>query len=166
MDSSTSSELSVLGSADKRRSTRLQATPAVRCNSLISAISTPADRSSGSTPAMQSSQTTPALTSARNTPQRSIDFDQEDATPSKRTGLRRKREEDPKEPLNDSMDEVMKPLTSEERRKWPGWVELESDPVSNMNCLVLAFNAYPSLERGMLIYCFRHTSISSCVSVA
>jgi ubiquitin carboxyl-terminal hydrolase L5 len=27
------------------------------------------------------------------------------------------------------VEEVMKPLTDEERRNWKGWVELESDPV-------------------------------------
>jgi hypothetical protein len=29
----------------------------------------------------------------------------------------------------DPVEEVMKPLTDEERRNWKGWVELESDPV-------------------------------------
>jgi ubiquitin carboxyl-terminal hydrolase L5 len=57
------------------------------------------------------------------------DDEQQDPTPSKRTGLRRKREE-PKKDSSNIMEAAMKPLTDEERRDWPGWVELESEPVS------------------------------------
>lgn len=33
-------------------------------------------------------------------------------------------------PRSDPFEEAMVPLTEEERCNWPGWVELESDPVS------------------------------------
>ena len=36
----------------------------------------------------------------------------------------------------------MKPLTDEERRSWPGWVELESEPVSAERALFLSLFIY------------------------
>lgn len=129
MDPSSSSEMSFLSFGGQRRSTRLQAAPAARHDSLdASSRSTPADRSSGSTPAILSSRSTPGP--RQTTPHESAVHEEENASPTKRTGPRRKREA-PKEPNPDPMEAAMKPLTDEERRSWSGWVELESDPVSN-----------------------------------
>ena len=128
MDLLPSSDLSTLSSGGQRRSTRFQTAPAARCSSIdTSTIDTPVNRSARSTPALLSSRST--LGSSRYTPMETADDEHQNSTPSKRTGLRRKREE-PKEDPSNAMEAAMKPLTDEERRDWPGWVELESEPVS------------------------------------
>jgi hypothetical protein len=87
---------------------------------------TPPDRSGKSTPALRSSRTTP--NSSHTSP---MEIDEgEDQSPTRRTGLRSKRKQPSKEPSPDPMEAAMTPLTDEERRGWPGWVELESEPVS------------------------------------
>jgi ubiquitin carboxyl-terminal hydrolase L5 len=53
----------------------------------------------------------------------------DDSTPSKRCRLRR-RSEVPSVAESDLVAAAMEPLTDEERQNWPGWVELESDPVN------------------------------------
>jgi ubiquitin carboxyl-terminal hydrolase L5 len=137
-----SSDLSTLSSGGQRRSTRLQTTPAARHDSIdTSTNGTPAERSARSTPALLSSRSTPG--SSRNTPLE-VD-DEQEPTPSKRTGLRRKREE-PKEPPLDVMEAAMKPLTDEERRDWPGWVELESEPVSWLLVILLRSFSWFSID--------------------
>lgn len=54
-----------------------------------------------------------------------------DSTPSRRGGLRPKKESALASDI-DAMDEAMKPLTDEERKNWKGWAELESDPVGSI----------------------------------
>lgn len=126
------SDMSTLSSGGRRRSSRPKATPAARRGSLGTSIrSTPADRSSRSTPAVHSSRSTPGERSSRNTPPEIRGHEEHDPTPTKRAGLR-PRDHASKVPHSDSMEAAMKPLTDEERRSWPGWVELESDPVSSM----------------------------------
>ena len=113
-------------SGGQRRSTRIQAMPSTSSGSLdTSTNDTPADRSTRSTPALLSSKSTPGT--SRDTPVEMKDNEEQEPTPSKRY-LRRRREE-PRETAPDPMEEAMKPLTDEERRSWPGWVELISDPV-------------------------------------
>jgi ubiquitin carboxyl-terminal hydrolase L5 len=94
---------------------------------------------------MQSSRSTPGERSPPHTPQETADKDDQDPASSKRTGLRRKRE-DPKEPDPNPMEAAMKPLTDEERRSWPGWVELESEPVSTERAPFLSFFIYLNEE--------------------
>jgi hypothetical protein len=53
----------------------------------------------------------------------------DESTPSKRRRLRR-RSEVPSVAESDLVAAAMEPLTDEERQNWPGWVELESDPVN------------------------------------
>jgi len=102
-------------------------TSSIRCDSLDASAATMPATGPSTASIMQVSESTPGESSP-NTPQDNIDNGDEDLTPSKRTGLRRKREE-PMEPEPDPMGAAMKPLTDEERRAWPGWVELESEPV-------------------------------------
>ena len=145
----------------QRRSLRLVPST-LRCDSLdTSTTSTPAARSSRSTPAIQSSRSTPGEGCSCKTPQESAEIDEE-PTSSKRIGLRRKREE-PREPDGDPMGAAMKPLTDEERRSWPGWVELESEPVSSLSFLSLLIYTVP---RRKLIGMLRHSSITFYESTA
>jgi hypothetical protein len=55
----------------------------------------------------------------------------EDESPVPQRSLRQRRSAIPHGTV--SIEEVMKPLTDEERRDWKGWVELESDPVSPLS---------------------------------
>ncbi|KAG0647183.1 Ubiquitin carboxyl-terminal hydrolase isozyme L5 [Hyphodiscus hymeniophilus] len=127
MDDS-SSEPPSLGLGGQRRSSRLQTISTLRRHSTdTSTVSTPTARSSRNTPAIHSSRSTPGEHSPRNTPQNGTSKDHENPTPSKRTNLRRKHDE-PKWPETNIMEDAMKPVTDEERRTWPGWVELESEP--------------------------------------
>lgn len=39
----------------------------------------------------------------------------------------------------------MKPMRDDERKKWKGWVELESDPVSILCHVILFFSSVPGV---------------------
>jgi hypothetical protein len=89
--------------------------------------SLPSTRSSSnrSTPVDVSSHRTP-----KATPEENLKEDvAPDPSPSKREGLRKRTAASTTEDEVDAVAEAMKPLTEEERKKWKGWVELESDPV-------------------------------------
>jgi len=104
------SDIRMIGSEDRRRSTRVK-TPSTR------------SLSARSTPVVRSSHTTPQVTPEQ-------DLQDEDATPSKRAGLRKRNADTRARDEAAAVAEALKPLTNEERMKWKGWVELESDPVS------------------------------------
>ena len=124
-------EAPALSSKGQRRSSRIQAKSSLRRDSIdASTANTTAARSSRSPPAIQSSESTPTQRCVRNTPQENTEKAVQDIAPSKRSGLRHKRGV-PKDHAGDLVDAAMKPLTDEERRSWPGWVELVSEPVSN-----------------------------------
>jgi len=56
-----------------------------------------------------------------------------DDEPTESTKRRlRPRSEVPSVVESDLIASAMEPLTGEERQNWPGWVELESDPVRLM----------------------------------
>jgi ubiquitin carboxyl-terminal hydrolase L5 len=106
------SDIPMIGSDDTRRSTRTK-TPSTR------------SLSARSTPVVRSSQTTPQVTPEQ-------DLEDEDATPSKRVGLRKRNADTRARDEAAAVAEAMKPLTNEERMNWKGWVELESDPVCKL----------------------------------
>jgi ubiquitin carboxyl-terminal hydrolase L5 len=115
----------------RRRSSVIQFDPSTRSNSLEGA--------SRSSPETNSSSYTPADKSARCKRNQDV-YDRqsgggpEELTPTKRPGLRIK--QTPSKSTTQPMEEAMKPLTDDERRNWKGWVELESDPVSNSRTLL------------------------------
>jgi ubiquitin carboxyl-terminal hydrolase L5 len=82
------------------------------------------------TPAIAAaSETTPAAKSPSSSPLMEPNInDDDDPTPSTNRQLR-PRSEVSSVVESDLIASAMEPLTSEERRDWPGWVELESDPV-------------------------------------
>lgn len=111
----------VFDSVERRRSTRVRASPRSQSDNI--------ERSSHGTQSASSCRATPAK-STRSTPQYQIDNQniEPDPSPIRRKGLRIR-----VAPINHDVnyhEEVSKPLTDEERRAWKGWVELESDPVS------------------------------------
>lgn len=124
-------EIPLLSSREQRRSGRLQAVLVQHDSISTSRANTPTANSNQSTPAIQSSRSTPGERFPDLPENESIETEPPDSTPSKRTGLRRNRKDSKaKGSVPDPMEAAMKPLTDEERRSWPGWVELESEPVS------------------------------------
>lgn len=97
-----------LNSGDRRRSSRFSSTSGAHSE-------TP-ERSIRSTP----------VTSLQDTPQTENQI-VEDESPMPQRSLRQRKSVVLNIP--DPIEAVMKPLTEEERGKWKGWVELESDPV-------------------------------------
>jgi hypothetical protein len=94
-----------------------------------------------STPPVGTTETVPATLSPSSAADmaQGID-DNESSTPNTRRRLRA-RSEVPSLVESDLVAAVMEPLTDEERQSWPGWVELESDPVSPIREEFLPFNA-------------------------
>jgi ubiquitin carboxyl-terminal hydrolase L5 len=116
------------GSEERRRSSRIQLASSTRSDSL--------DLSTRSTPTLSSSRSTPADKSTRSTQKEDIEDIDPEPTPSKRPGLRIRNTL-----VNsgvDPIEEAMKPLTDEERRNWKGWVDFDSDPVSQFELLILS----------------------------
>jgi hypothetical protein len=106
-------DVSTLGLTGRRRSSR----------------NPPVSRAFGET-LDRSTQSTLPIHSSPSMPQNKK-YIYPDPEPSPATrNLRKRPSEGSRVSPHDPMDEVMKPLTNEERRAWKGWVELESDPVS------------------------------------
>jgi ubiquitin carboxyl-terminal hydrolase L5 len=81
------------------------------------------------TPPLGPSETLPATEAARSSTQAKPDISVRNKSPAKSKGRLRRRSEIPSLVESDIIEKALQPLTDEERRNWPGWVELESDPV-------------------------------------
>ena len=113
-------DLLPLGSTERRQSSRLHLGPSP-CNNSLGVIM----RSSST---IDSSSSTPLKESTKSTPRADTQDDRPEPSPSKRPGLRIR-----SNPVNSGIDlveEALKPLTGDERRNWKGWVDFDSDPVS------------------------------------
>ncbi len=102
----------------RRSSSRLQ--------SLSKTTYTTSDRSLSRTPQIPSAKTTPTPQAPRSP---------KDDSPVPLRSLR-KRKSSVNNISTDPIADALKPLTAEERFNWKGWVELESDPVSNPLILI------------------------------
>jgi ubiquitin carboxyl-terminal hydrolase L5 len=72
---------------------------------------------------------TPLVGSQIPTPQTQTPPQDEVQVANGQRSLRKRKDNGHRGNALDPVEEIMKPLTDEERRNWKGWVELESDPV-------------------------------------
>ncbi|KAB8293136.1 hypothetical protein EYC80_007488 [Monilinia laxa] len=65
-------------------------------------------------------------------------------------------------PESEIIEEVMKPLTDDERKAWKGWCELESDPTTHNSCATIALlniiMNVPDLDLGENISSFKEVT--------
>lgn len=76
--------------------------------------------------------TVPEREAAGNPTQAEPDFSVRNKSPTKARDHLRRRTALPNLGEPDLVKKALQPLTDEERRNWPGWVELESDPVRSL----------------------------------
>lgn len=81
------------------------------------------------TPSLRPSETLPATDAASSSTLATPDPREGNKSPTKTKGRLRRRSEIHSIVESDIVEKALEPLTDEERRNWPGWVELESDPV-------------------------------------
>lgn len=125
-------DLLAFGSAERRRSSRIHLATSTRSNSL--------SLSNRSTRTISSSRSTPADKSTRSSLREDVPDIDPEPTPSKRPGLRIRNT--PVTSGIDPIEEAMKSLTDEERRNWKGWVDFDSDPVSQFELPIRLWKKY------------------------